>query len=93
MILTAAVFGASLPSGVFLPSLAIGGLVGRVVGMLISQMQQSYPSFFLFASVCPADGNCVAPSVYAVIGAAAFTAGVTRMTISLVSTVWFASEK
>lgn len=50
--------------------------------MLVSSFQQAYPLFFLFSS-CPADGPCVSPTIYAVIGAAAMLAGVTRMTISL----------
>lgn len=80
--MTAATFGMRVPAGIFLPSIAIGSCIGRAVGMLVSSFQQAYPLFFLFSG-CPADGPCVSPTIYAVIGAAAVLGGVTRMTISL----------
>lgn len=82
-LLTAVTFGASLPAGIFLPSLAIGACVGRAVGLLMHLLQRAHPSAWLFAS-CPADGACISPPVYAVVGAASALGGVTRMTISLV---------
>lgn len=83
-LLTAVTFGASIPAGIFLPSLTIGACVGRAVGIGIAAVQRSHPTAWIFSSACPTDGPCVNPSVYAVIGAAAALGGVTRMTISLV---------
>ncbi|GAA5926868.1 uncharacterized protein JCM15063_000391 [Sporobolomyces koalae] len=82
-LLTAATFGAALPAGVFLPSLTIGACVGRAVGIVVARIQKANPEAWLFAN-CPADGACISPPVYAVIGAASALGGVTRMTISLV---------
>lgn len=82
-LLTAVTFGASLPAGIFLPSLAIGACVGRAVGIIMASLQRAHPTAWLFAS-CPADVPCISPPVYAVIGAASALGGVTRMTISLV---------
>ncbi|GAA5864849.1 hypothetical protein JCM8547_009250 [Rhodosporidiobolus lusitaniae] len=82
-LLTAVTFGASLPAGIFLPSLTIGACAGRAVGLVMSHLQRNNPELWVFAG-CPADGACIKPSVYAVIGAASALGGVTRMTVSLV---------
>ncbi|GAA5889468.1 hypothetical protein JCM6882_007039 [Rhodosporidiobolus microsporus] len=82
-LLTAVTFGASLPAGVFLPSLIVGACAGRAVGLVMDQIQRAYPQSWVFAG-CPADGGCIQPSVYAVIGAGSALGGVTRMTVSLV---------
>ncbi|GAA5982488.1 hypothetical protein JCM11641_006131 [Rhodosporidiobolus odoratus] len=82
-LLTAVTFGASIPAGIFLPSLTIGACAGRAVGLIMDQIQRAHPDYWVFAS-CPADGGCIKPSMYAVIGAASALGGVTRMTVSLV---------
>jgi len=82
-LLTAATFGASIPAGVFLPSLTVGACAGRAVGLVMGALHKAHPASWVFAD-CPADGGCINPSVYAVIGAASALGGVTRMTISLV---------
>ncbi|KPV74558.1 uncharacterized protein RHOBADRAFT_54361 [Rhodotorula graminis WP1] len=82
-LLTAATFGASIPAGVFLPSLTVGACAGRAVGLVMDALHKAHPASWVFAD-CPADGGCINPSVYAVIGAASALGGVTRMTISLV---------
>ncbi|GAA5860911.1 hypothetical protein JCM3774_003185 [Rhodotorula dairenensis] len=82
-LLTAVTFGSSIPAGIFLPSLTIGACVGRAVGLVMDQIHRANPESWVFSD-CPADGGCINPSVYAVIGAAGALGGVTRMTISLV---------
>jgi H+/Cl- antiporter ClcA len=82
--LTSVTFGLKLPAGVFLPTMAIGACFGRAVGLIMARWQRSYPGLRMFAS-CPADGPCISPPVYAVIGAASALGGATRMTISLVA--------
>jgi chloride channel 3/4/5 len=72
-------------SGLFIPSMAIGAITGRIVGILFETFVYYWPNFFLFAIECStADEQCVVPGFYAVIGACAFLGGVTRMTVSLV---------
>lgn len=66
-----------------MPSMTIGACVGRAMGEMMAAAQRAHPTAWIFSS-CPADGACIFPSVYAVIGAAGFLGGVTRMTISLV---------
>lgn len=68
----AVTFGASVPAGLFVPSLFIGGCFGRVLGAILKHM-----GMFSVGEVN------VEPGVYAMVGAGAMLAGVSRMTISL----------
>ncbi len=76
-------FGLQIPAGIILPSMAIGALFGRAVGIVMEIWVHSHLTFFPFAS-CEPDGPCVTPGTYAIIGAAAALGGVTRMTVSIV---------
>jgi len=64
--------GASVPAGLFVPSLFIGGCFGRVLGAILKHM-----------GMFGAGEVLVEPGVYAMVGAGAMLAGVSRMTISL----------
>ncbi|RYP87132.1 hypothetical protein DL769_000591 [Monosporascus sp. CRB-8-3] len=76
-------FGLHIPAGIILPSMAIGALTGRAVGLVMEIWQRNNPGFLLF-SKCEPDVPCVTPGVYAIIGAAATLGGVTRLTVSIV---------
>lgn len=76
-------FGLHIPAGIILPSMAIGALFGRAVGILMEIWVRAHPGFLLFAT-CEPDVPCVVPGTYAIIGAAAALGGVTRMTVSIV---------
>ena len=76
-------YGCKVPAGIFIPSMAVGATFGRSVGILIKALQSTFPSLFLFAS-CPADEPCIIPGTYAMLGAAAGLAGVTRITVAVV---------
>ncbi|KAH9900651.1 chloride channel [Xylariomycetidae sp. FL2044] len=82
-LLASITFGLQIPAGIILPSMAIGALSGRAVGIIMEIWQHNHPGFFAF-STCDPDVPCVTPGVYAIIGAAATLAGVTRMTVSIV---------
>jgi chloride channel 7 len=71
--LTALTFGIGAATGVFVPSLATGAAVGRLVG------QASQAALTAFGSTA-----AVSLPSYAVVGAAAALGGVTRMTFSAV---------
>ncbi|RCH97577.1 hypothetical protein CU098_002073, partial [Rhizopus stolonifer] len=85
--LTMITFGCTVPGGIFLPSLIIGAVTGRIIGLIMQYMTLTYPDAWPFTA-CAHDfatrGECVIPGVYAIVGAAAGLAGVTRTTISLV---------
>ncbi|EKG05457.1 CLC-type chloride channel, putative [Trypanosoma cruzi] len=74
--------GTFLPSGILVPSLAIGALYGRAFGIMCRALQESYASYYIF-SECYDQDLCVIPGMYAIVGAAAVLTGVTRMTICL----------
>ncbi|KAI7306151.1 chloride channel protein 3 [Hortaea werneckii] len=82
-LLTTVTFGLQIPAGILLPSMAIGAIYGRVVGLVMEVWQQQHPNFIAF-STCEPDIPCVTPGTYAVIGAASALAGATRMTVSIV---------
>jgi chloride channel 3/4/5 len=83
IILSSFTFGLKIPAGIILPSMAIGGLYGRAVGLSVEVFQKAWPSLFLFNS-CEPDVPCVTPGTYAIVGAASALAGTTRMTVSIV---------
>ena len=63
----------------------MGALFGRLVGLVVQYLMFKFPGS-IFSSACPVGQSpfeCVIPGVYAMVGAAAALAGVTRMTVSL----------
>jgi len=83
--LTIVTFGIKVPAGIYVPSMVIGGLLGRIVGHTVQLLTLNYPNFGLFAH-CPIDGSpesCVVPGVYALVAAGATMCGVTRLSVTL----------
>ena len=83
IVLAGFTFGLQIPAGIILPSMAIGGLYGRAVGLSVEVFQSAFPHLFIFSS-CEPDVPCVTPGTYAIVGAASALAGTTRMTVSIV---------
>ncbi|PVG03313.1 Cl-channel protein [Serendipita vermifera] len=89
LLLTAWTFGMQVPAGIFLPSITIGAVMGRAVGIIMHSMHQRWPMLWIFNTCPPEPGSqCIFPGFYSVIGAAAMLGGVTRMTVSLVVIVF-----
>ncbi|XP_075587327.1 chloride channel protein 3 isoform X2 [Dermatophagoides farinae] len=85
LIITIFTFGIKVPAGLFIPSLAMGAIIGRIVGITMEQIAYNYPKWWFFQDACSNLGeSCMSPGLYAVVGAAAVLGGVTRMTVSLV---------
>ncbi|KAK7887585.1 chloride channel [Exophiala xenobiotica] len=82
-LLASITFGLPVPAGIILPSLAIGALYGRTLGVLVELLHKHFSTSLVFAA-CEPDGPCVTPGTYAIVGAASALAGVTRMTVSIV---------
>ncbi|KAF9427615.1 hypothetical protein BGZ94_004554 [Podila epigama] len=61
-----------------------GGVGLRVFSLLSASMVKGGLTILTFGLAIPADVPCVTPGSYAMVGAAAFMGGVTRMTVSLV---------
>ena len=84
-LLTVVTFGLKLPAGIYVPSMVVGGLFGRMVGHMVQYLTLTYPHWGVF-SACPANGNpesCVTPGVYALVAAGATMCGVTRLSVTL----------
>ncbi|KAI9807777.1 MAG: hypothetical protein M1825_005082 [Sarcosagium campestre] len=82
-LLASITFGLQIPAGIILPSMAIGALYGRALGIIVEVWQRNHPNALIFSS-CEPDVPCITPGTYAIIGAASALGGVTRMTVSIV---------
>lgn len=76
-------FGLQIPAGIILPSMAIGALYGRAVGLVMEVWQAAHPDWIFF-NTCEPDVPCITPGTYAIIGAASALGGATRLTVSVV---------
>lgn len=84
LVATVFTFGFKAPCGLFIPSLCIGAIMGRIVGIGVEQLAFNYPHIWVFSGECSTGDDCITPGLYAMVGAAAVLGGVTRMTVSLV---------
>lgn len=83
--LTIITFGTKVPAGIYVPSMVVGGLLGRIVGHTVQYLALSFPDAAIFSN-CSADGgteSCVVPGVYAMVAAGATMCGVTRLSVTL----------
>ncbi|PVV00816.1 hypothetical protein BB560_004790 [Smittium megazygosporum] len=64
----------AVPTGIFLPSMAIGACFGRALGIVLQDLNSS----------CLAETKCITPAVYALVGAAAVLSSTTGMRVSVV---------
>ncbi|KZF19378.1 voltage gated chloride channel [Xylona heveae TC161] len=76
-------YGCKVPAGIFVPSMAIGASFGRMVGILVQALHESFPHAKFFAS-CQPDVPCITPGTYAFLGAAAALSGIMHITVSVV---------
>ncbi|XP_053846534.1 H(+)/Cl(-) exchange transporter 5 isoform X3 [Vidua macroura] len=77
-------FGMKVPSGLFIPSMAVGAIAGRLLGVAVEQLAFYHHDWAIFSGWCSQGADCITPGLYAMVGAAACLGGVTRMTVSLV---------
>ncbi|PNS17463.1 hypothetical protein CAC42_7146 [Sphaceloma murrayae] len=83
--LTTITFGIKLPAGIYVPSMVVGGLAGRIVGHSVQLLTLTYPNSPLWGgtpdSINPE--SFVTPGVYALTAAGATMCGVTRLSVTL----------
>uniref|UniRef100_A0A3Q4HBT1 Chloride channel protein n=1 Tax=Neolamprologus brichardi TaxID=32507 RepID=A0A3Q4HBT1_NEOBR len=84
MMITVITFGMKVPSGLFIPSMAVGAIAGRLLGVGMEQLAYYNHDSVIFKGWCSQGADCITPGLYAMVGAAACLGGVTRMTVSLV---------
>ncbi|CZS93384.1 probable chloride channel protein 3 [Rhynchosporium agropyri] len=85
-ILTIITFGIKVPAGIYVPSMVVGGLGGRLIGHLIQWTVLRFPTSPIFGN-CAAHvtgQSCITPGVYALIAAGSTMCGVTRLSVTLV---------
>ncbi|KAK9456004.1 chloride channel [Dipodascopsis uninucleata] len=83
MLLVIISYGCKVPAGIFVPSMAIGALFGRCIGIIVQSIQEAHPDSAFFAS-CGANKPCIVPGTYAFLGAAAALSGIMNLTVSVV---------
>lgn len=76
-------YGCKVPAGIFVPSMAIGASFGRMIGIFVQHLHESFPQSAFFAA-CEPDGPCITPGTYAFLGAAAALSGIMHITVSVV---------
>jgi chloride channel 3/4/5 len=76
-------FGCKVPAGIFVPSMAVGAAFGRMVGIFVQHIHESFPTSTFF-NACDPDGPCITPGTYAFLGAAASLSGIMHISISVV---------
>ncbi|KAM3125342.1 hypothetical protein CJJ07_001540 [Candidozyma auris] len=91
VILTFITFGLKVPCGIYVPSMVVGALFGRIFGMAIQLANKRFTideitHIEVMNYICAENsGECVDLGIYSMISAGAFMAGVTRMNITLVT--------
>ena len=63
--------------------MAIGASFGRMVGIFVQALHESFPDSRVF-SACEPDVPCITPGTYAFLGAGAALSGVMHITVSVV---------
>ncbi|OAA32028.1 chloride channel protein 3 [Moelleriella libera RCEF 2490] len=82
--LTVITFGIKVPAGIYIPSMVVGGLMGRIIGHLVQWFVLAAPEWAIFGNCSTsASGSCIQPGVYAFIAAGATMCGVTRLSVTL----------
>ena len=82
--LTLITFGLKVPAGIYVPSMVVGGLLGKIVGLASQLVIVGLPDAWLFSECSASDRvGCVTPGVYAMICAGATMCGVTRLPMTL----------
>jgi len=82
--LTTITFGIKVPAGIYVPSMVVGGLMGRIIGHMVQWLVLQYPNAGIFGECALLrDSSCVQPGVYALIAAGSTMCGVTRLSLTL----------
>ncbi|KAF4957638.1 hypothetical protein FGADI_3000 [Fusarium gaditjirri] len=82
--LTVITFGIKVPAGIYVPSMVVGGLMGRIVGHMVQWAVLRVPDWAIWGDCAfSRDGSCIQPGVYGLIAAGATMCGVTRLSVTL----------
>lgn len=85
--LTVVTFGIKVPAGIYVPSMVVGGLLGRIVGHTVQWLVYQFPDSWMFGNCSNTNSGtteeCITPGVYALVAAGATMCGVTRLSVTL----------
>ncbi|KAL1837481.1 hypothetical protein VTJ49DRAFT_3742 [Mycothermus thermophilus] len=83
-LLTIVTFGIKVPAGIYVPSMVVGGLMGRLIGHVVQWVVMATPDWSVWGT-CPKMPNatCIQPGVYGLIAAGSTMCGVTRLSVTL----------
>ncbi|SPN98390.1 related to CLC chloride channel protein [Cephalotrichum gorgonifer] len=82
--LTTITFGIKVPAGIYMPSMVVGGLMGRLIGHMVQWVVFRFPHWWVFAECASSKaGTCIQPGVYGLIAAGSTMCGVTRLSVTL----------
>ncbi|CAJ0954685.1 unnamed protein product [Ranitomeya imitator] len=70
-VITIFTFGMKVPSGLFIPSMAVGAIMGRLMGVCMEQLAFYHHDWPIFQGWCSQGADCITPGLYAMVGAAA----------------------
>ncbi|CAI4211509.1 unnamed protein product [Parascedosporium putredinis] len=82
--LTIITFGIKVPAGIYMPSMVVGGLLGRLIGHMVQWVVFRFPDVPIWAACARSgEGTCIQPGVYGLIAAGSTMCGVTRLSLTL----------
>jgi len=82
--LTTITFGIKVPAGIYMPSMVVGGLLGRLIGHMVQWVVFRFPDVPIWAACARSgEGTCIQPGVYGLIAAGSMMCGVTRLSLTL----------
>ncbi|KAI1816029.1 voltage-gated chloride channel-like protein [Poronia punctata] len=82
--LTIITFGIKVPAGIYVPSMVVGGLMGRIVGHIAQWSVLRFPHWSIWGGCALLqESTCVQPGVYGLIAAGSTMCGVTRLSVTL----------
>ncbi|KAL2140763.1 hypothetical protein VTI28DRAFT_3277 [Corynascus sepedonium] len=83
-VLTIITFGIKLPAGIYVPSMVVGGLMGRLVGHVVQWVVMATPDWGVWGTCGKMpNATCIQPGVYGLIAAGSTMCGVTRLSVTL----------
>ncbi|KAK4662084.1 uncharacterized protein QC763_710480 [Podospora pseudopauciseta] len=81
--LTIITFGIKVPAGIYVPSMVVGGLMGRTIGHVVQWWVMATREWPVWGTCSATSATCIQPGVYGLIAAGSTMCGVTRLSVTL----------
>jgi chloride channel 3/4/5 len=73
-----------VPAGIYVPSMVVGGLMGRLIGHVVQWVVMATPDWSVWGTCAKMpNATCIQPGVYGLIAAGSTMCGVTRLSVTL----------